>query len=375
MWAELTADTQIADQPRHVARSADRFHQWLAKTRAESAAAVRAFVAERCREHIDGVPDAYVLARVLSGYVGRGKLLRSAFVRAGWSTAADDSAAVVRAAASIELLHCFALMQDDVMDGSRLRRGEPSAHVRFAQWHRQEGLAGSADAFGEAAAVLAADLCLSWSDQMLRESGVGHDALRRGMRRYDGLRSELAVGQFRDLINDARRDPPLSAVRDVARTKSGNYTVRRPVELGAEMAGASPALLRALGSYGDAVGEAFQLRDDLLGVFGDPAATGKPVGDDLRARKATCLLVLARRDATTADRRELERLDRLERLQPSDVDRYLAIVERTGARDHVEDLIRERVTEGQAALKHADMPDDARRRLQRLAGLCVHRDQ
>ena len=371
MGAKSATNTQVADQ----SRAADRFHQWLAQTRAESSSAVRTFVAERCREHVDGAPDAYVLGRVLSEYVGRGKLLRSAFVRAGWSTAADDSAAVVRAAASVELLHCFALMQDDVMDGSRLRRGAPSAHVLFAQWHRQEGHTGSADAFGEAAAVLAADLCLVWSDQMLRESGVGADGVVRGMRRYDRLRSELAVGQFRDLVNDARRDPPLAAVLDVARAKSGNYTVRRPVELGAEMAGASPALLRALGRYGAAVGEAFQLRDDVLGVFGDPAATGKPVGEDLRARKATCLLVLTRQNASSADRRELDRLDRLEQVRPEDVDTYLAIVERTGARDRVEDLIRERVAEGQAAIEHADMPDDARLRLLHLAGLCVDRNQ
>jgi geranylgeranyl diphosphate synthase type I len=367
----MTTNGHVTDLP----ATADRFHQWLAGTRAESAAAVRAFVAERCREHIDGAPDADVLARVLSGYVGRGKLLRSAFVRAGWSAVAADSAEVVRAAASVELLHCFALMQDDVMDGSRLRRGEPSAHVRFAQWHRQEGLAGSPDAFGEAAAVLAADLCLVWSEQMLRESGVGRDGLARGMRRFDRLRSELAVGQFRDLINDARRDPPLAAVRDVARAKSGNYTVRRPLELGADMAGGSPALLRALGSYGEAVGEAFQLRDDLLGLFGDPADTGKPSGEDLRARKATCVVVLAREHAGRADRRELDRMDHLDRLEPADLDRYLTIVERSGARDHAESLIRERVAEGEMAIEHADMPDDARRRLLRLSRLCVDRIQ
>jgi geranylgeranyl diphosphate synthase, type I len=351
----------------------ESFPRWLTRVRDEVSASIRSFVADRCREHVDGVPDAGVLGRVLAGHAGRGKLLRSAFLLAGWLTTAEQTPAAVRAAAGFELLHCFALLQDDVMDASPLRRGAPAAQVTFAQWHREQGLGGSADRFGESAAILASDLCMVWSERMIRESGVRESTLAMAMARYDRLRGELAVGQFRDLVNQSRREPSLVDVRAVAMAKSGDYTVRGPVELGAELAGASTDVLASLGRYGSAVGEAFQYRDDLLGLFGSPEVTGKPVGEDLRARKATCVLVLARDHAGNAQRRELARLDALDDLRSADIASYLAIVEETGARARAERLIRERLSDGLAALPAGGVPAEARVRLTGLAELCAHR--
>jgi geranylgeranyl diphosphate synthase type I len=214
-----------------------------------------------------------------------------------------------------------------------------------------------------------------WAEQMLRESGIDPAVIASAMPRYDRMRSELAVGQFRDLVNDARRSPALADVRAVARAKSGDYTVRAPLVLGAELAGAGPVELAALGRYGDAVGEAFQLRDDLLGLFGASAVTGKPVGEDVVARKATTVLVLARERADAGTRRELARLDIRDRLSPSDVDRYLDLVERTGAREHAERLIEQRLTEGLAALAGARLDAESRARLAHLAQLCGNRNQ
>lgn len=348
--------------------------RWRHSVREEVEDEVRAFVAARCRDHLGSSPETQVLGQVLTGFVAGGKYVRSAFALAGWSCAAEPSAAAVRAAGSLELLHCFALLQDDVMDGSALRRGRPAAHTLFADWHRRQGLAGSAARFGESAAVVAGDLCLVWAEQMLRESGVAPGALLRSLPRYDRMRSDLAVGQFRDLVNDARRRPALAEVREVARAKSGDYTVRGPVELGAELAGASPALLAALGVYGSAVGEAFQLRDDLLGLFGTPEVTGKPAGEDLLARKATTVLVLARERAGTAARHELARLDGLDRLGPLDIDRYLEIVEATGAREATEALIERRLGTGLRALAGAGLPTQAQARLAHLAQLCCDRN-
>jgi geranylgeranyl diphosphate synthase type I len=347
---------------------------WRSRVRADVGEAVDDFVAARCADHLGRVPDTRVFRDVLAGFVAGGKYVRSAFALAGWSCVAEPTPAAVRAAASLELLHCFALLQDDVMDASPVRRGRPAAHVVFAEWHRREGLSGSAARFGESAAVLAGDLCLVWAEQMLRESGVDQQALARALPRYDRMRSDLAVGQFRDLVNDARRRPALNDVRAVARAKSGDYTVRAPLQLGAELAGASPALLGALGDYGSAVGEAFQLRDDLLGLFGTTELTGKPVGEDLLARKATTVLVLARDRAGVNARRALAALDILDRLSPSDVDTYLDVIEDTGAREVAERLIDQRLTEGVAALAHAHLPAGARARLTDLAHLCGNRN-
>ncbi len=263
-------------ETRTIVAPAEPFTAWHDRVRAATGAQVRSFVSARCTEFCADTEDAAVLGELLADYVGRGKLLRSTLAVAGWQTAADESAAAVRAAASLELVHCFALLQDDVMDGSTLRRGTPSAHVTFARWHRTNGLSGSADRFGESAAVLAGDLCLVWAGQLLRESGVDSAALARVWPRYDRMLSTLAVGQFRDLVNESRRSPSFRNVRDVARAKSGDYSVRAPLELGADLAGGSPELLAGLGRFGDAVGEAFQFRDDVLGAFGSPRATGKP---------------------------------------------------------------------------------------------------
>lgn len=345
---------------------------WLVRMRSDVARTLDEFVRARCHEHLDA-PETAVLGEVIGDFVAGGKYLRSAFHLAGWASTAPVGPVAVRAAASAELLHCFALMQDDVMDESARRRGAPAAHIRFTKWHEQQGLSGSSSRFGESAAILAADLCLVWAEQLLRESGADSTTLNRAMPRYDAMRSELAVGQFRDLVNESRHNPALTDVLAVARAKSGNYTVRRPLELGAEMAGAAPDVLTALGGYGDAIGEAFQLRDDVLGLVGNPDTTGKPVGDDIRARKATSVLVLARVGADHAVRRELTQLDALPEQSPQDIARYLRMVEETGAIRRAEILIEHRVRQGLAALSLVDMPPQAYAALTHLAHLCTDR--
>lgn len=179
----------------------------------------------RRRLRLTGVDDTI---DVLSDFVSDGKCLRSTFAYLGWLAGAAPDDAAPRAAASFDLLRVFALLQDDVMDDSPLRRGRPAAHVRFAQCHRENGLNGSAERFGASAAVLLGDLCLVWAGQMMRESGSGDRALARAWPRYDAMRPKLAVGQFADLVNDAGERPTMEDVLDVARRKSGNYTVRRP---------------------------------------------------------------------------------------------------------------------------------------------------
>ena len=236
------------------------------------------------------------------------------------------------------------------MDQSARRRGQPAAHVRLARWHRALGLDGPAERFGESAAILLADLCLVWAEQLFRDSGLPATALARGWPRYDLLRGELAVGQFADLVNDARGEPTFDEVLDVIRRKSGNYTVRRPLELGAALAGAGQPVLAMLGRYGELVGEAFQLRDDVLGVFGQPDVTGKPSGDDLLEHKATSLVVLASDMASPVQDAELSKLARREDLTEADLDRWRELIIDTGATIRIERMISDRVTAACAAL-------------------------
>lgn len=328
--------------------------RWRLDIRHRVTAIVADFVAERCAEHFSGAPGADFVTGLLGEYVTGGSYVRSAFAYSGWLAAgAGDSDAALRAAASTELLHAFALLQDDVMDQSPLRRGHPAAQVQLADWYRAQGGGGAADRFGDSAAVLLGDLCLVWSEQLLRGSGLSADALARGWPYYDRLRGELAVGQFTDLVFNARHRPALADVLRMSRRKSGNYTVRRPLELGAALAGGDETVLRVLGLYGGLVGEAFQMRDDVLGVYGRPAVTGKPSGDDLRERKATSLVVLAGELASAAQREQLDALCGQADLTEADIARWRGLIEETGAVIRIEQMIADRVAKAWACLAGA----------------------
>ena len=221
--------------------------------------------------------------------------------------------------------------------------------------------------------MLLGDLCLVWAGKMLRESGIGADALTRVWPRYDDMRIELAIGQFADLVNDAQAFPTLDDVLDVLRRKSGNYTVRRPLELGAAMSGCAPEVIEALGGYGAAIGEAFQLRDDLLGVFGSPTLTGKSVGTDLAAQKATSVVVAAHRLADTALRRQLSELMSTSQLSPADTERWRSLITLSGAVQWIEQLIDERLARALGCLDSVEIPEKTRAALEDMAVICTER--
>lgn len=349
-----------------------RFDIWRTNVRAAVLDSLDEFVADRCAVDLRGA-GVDIAADVLVGFVGGGKCLRSTFMFLGWLCGAEPSRAALRAAASLELLHAFALLQDDVMDGSPLRRGRASAHVQFADWHRVRELSGSADRFGESAAVLLGDLCLVWAEQMLRGSGLDQQALSRAWPRYDAMRAELAVGQFADLLNDVGGLPTLDEVLEVARRKSGNYTVRRPLEIGAAAAGCGDLLLTRLGAYGDAVGEAFQLRDDLLGIFGAPEVTGKPVGADLCERKATSVVVAAHHMAGPSLRGELTELMHTAHLDESDIDRWRSLITATGAVQRIEDMIDDRMRRASEWIDESRIDKTVRSALIDMASACTNR--
>ncbi|MEY8017319.1 polyprenyl synthetase family protein [Mycobacterium sp. HUMS_12744610] len=345
---------------------------WRAWLRRAVLTAVTDFVTDRCDEEL-GSAGVDVAGEILLEFLDGGKCLRSTFIYLGWLCGAPASDAALWAAGSLELLHAFALLQDDVMDDSASRRGRPAAHVQFADWHRGRGLSGSSRRFGESAAVLLGDLCLIWAEQMLRDSGLAPDQLQRAWPRYDAMRSELAVGQFADLANDVRDLPTMESVLAVARLKSGNYTVRRPLEIGAAMAGCGERVLGGLGDYGCAVGEAFQLRDDILGVFGSPAVTGKPSGGDLLERKATSVVVAAHQLADASTRRQFRELMDDDRLDAAAVDHWRTLILSTGAVQWIEQLIAERVAAARKALDRSGIGGEIRGALVDMAGVCTRR--
>ncbi|MGW5437121.1 polyprenyl synthetase family protein [Nocardia asteroides] len=349
-----------------------RIELWTARVRAAVRFDIEDFVRMRCAEELQANGFEFP-SRVLLEFLSGGKAVRPTFMYLGWLCGADESEVALRAAAGIELLHGFALLQDDVMDESGARRGRPAAHVRLARWHEAQGLSGSSARFGESAAVLLGDLCLVWAERMLRESGVDAAALDRVWPRYDAMRAELAVGQLADLVNDAAGMPTLERVLDIARRKSGNYTVRRPLELGAAMAGCGEPVIGVLGEYGALIGEAFQLRDDLLGIFGEPSVTGKPSNADLRERKATTVVALAEHLAGPAERARLHDLWRRDTFDDSAVQETRTLIVNSGAPQRAEQMIAERVESARLLLAGSVLDPTMTAALQQMALQCTRR--
>jgi geranylgeranyl diphosphate synthase, type I len=313
-------------------------------------------------------PDLGSLMATVTELLRGGKRLRSAFCYWGWRGAGGvDDNRIVRVAGALEMFHAAALLHDDVMDGSDTRRGRPSAHRQLAELHRAQGWDGSPDAFGVAGAILAGDLCLSWSDEMFTGAGLPDDQLARGRGVFDRMRTELMAGQYLDMFEQVQPSTTVARARHVIRYKSAQYTVEQPLLLGGSLGGAPPELLAGYSTFGLALGEAFQLRDDVLGVFGDPTETGKPAGDDLREGKRTAL-VAAVLDGGDAQARETVRrlLGRAE-LSEREVGELTAVIVDTGALDHVEGLIARRLTEALAALDEAPVAQAAADALRELA--------
>jgi geranylgeranyl diphosphate synthase type I len=351
-----------------------QFDVWRIGLRRKVLTHLTEFVTGRCAAELDesGVD---VAGDVLMRFVAGGKCLRSTFMYLGWLAGAQDSDEALLASAGLELLHAFALLQDDVMDAASSRRGRPAAHIQFSQWHRNRQLSGPAGRFGESAAILLGDLCLIWAEQMLRESGVDHRSLQQAWPRYDAMRTELALGQFADLASDIRDLPSMDTVLEVARRKSGNYTVRRPLEIGAAMSGCSDRTVSGLGRYGEAVGEAFQLRDDLLGVFGAETVTGKPSGQDLVERKATSVVIAAHDLADPPTRRQLTELMNTGDLDNNAIERWRTLVVTTGAVQRIEDMISSRVSSALNELDDLRIGEPVRAGLANMAAVCTERTE
>ncbi len=303
-----------------------------------------------------------------------GKRLRPAFCFWGWRGAGGaDLEGIVTAAACLELLHACALVHDDVMDGSDTRRGRPAMHRRFASLHRGNGWQGDPEVFGTSAAILIGDLCLIWADQLLNGCGLPADALRRAQPVYDEMRVELMAGQYLDLLEQAVGGGSIERALRVARYKSAKYTIERPLHLGAALAGAGPDVLAAYTAYGLPLGEAFQLRDDVLGVFGDPVETGKPAGDDLREGKRTALVAAALTSASRAQAAVIRRHLGDPHLDARGVAALRGVIEDTGALSSVEALIERLAGQALAALANAPITGDARVVLAELAGAATAR--
>ncbi len=300
-----------------------------------------------------------------------GKRLRPAFCTWGYVGAggAVDDRRVVDAGAAFELLHAFALFHDDVMDGSDSRRGQPTAHRSHADAHRDRGWAGEPRRFGEGVAILVGDLAFVYADLLM------HGAPAEAWEVWNELRIELNVGQYLDVIGSASSERRRAQAERICRYKSGKYTIERPLHLGAVLAAPHrrDELLPALSRFGLPLGDAFQMRDDVLGAFGAEQVTGKPVGDDLREGKPTPLMAMATERATPAQRAVLAKVGDVT-MSPDTVAEIQEAIVATGALDELEARIAALTDEAVASLDSAPIDGMAKNELRLLAQYVSWRD-
>ncbi len=314
-----------------------------------------------------GEPVAEAVAHLRAFVLGGGKRVRprygwAGFVSAGGLDTTEDPDAVLRAISALELIQACALVHDDIIDASDTRRGNPTVHRSVEAQHREQGMLGDATAFGINTAILLGDLALAWAEDMWRYSGVSLDALQRAAEPWVEMRTEVIGGQLLDISLEGRGSESVDLADRVNRFKTAAYTIERPLHLGAALAGADEATIDAFRGYGHDIGIAFQLRDDLLGVFGDPAITGKPAGDDLREGKRTVLYAIALEllDGDAAD----ELRDGVgTATDPAEIAHLADLISRSGAEDAVEERIDRLTASGLAHLDNAGISEEAVRAL------------
>src|SRR5215813_11761752 len=331
--------------------------------------ALRGFLDQQRAALLGAGEELLPCADAVADFLAGGKRLRPAFCYWGWrACGGPDGPPIMTAAAALELLHASALVHDDVMDGSDTRRGRPSLHRQFAMRHAEQRWRGSPESFGMGAAILMGDLLLAWTDGMYHASGLPAGALRRGQAVLDLMRTEMIAGQYLDLLGQAAGNETVDGALRVAEYKTARYTIERPLHLGAALAGFPEGPVpAALTAYGLPLGVAYQLRDDILGVFGDPAQTGKPAGDDVREGKRTVLLAIARSRAGAAQARVIDERIGDPHLDEAGAAEVRAVITETGALAACEAMIGEHVAKAVTALGQAPVTDQAKAALAELA--------
>jgi geranylgeranyl diphosphate synthase type I len=341
------------------------------------------YLAERRRYTELVHPSFTEAADALTAFVLRGgKRVRPTFAWWGWRGAGGDpdgplAGAVLAAVSALELIQASALVHDDLIDASDTRRGYPTVHVDFTGRHREQGWLGAPERYGMAAAVLVGDLSLIWADDMLHGAELPEQVRARVRPVWAAMRTDLVGGQLLDVRGQVSGDDTAATAMRVNRFKTAAYTVERPLQLGAALAGAPAELVEAYGRFGADIGVAFQLRDDLLGVFGDPEVTGKPAGDDLREGKRTLLMALAM--SAARERRDPAALTVLSaalgnpELDDAGVCQVREVLRELGTSDVVEERIEQLTESALAALAAVEVAEPAATRLPELAHAATRR--
>jgi geranylgeranyl diphosphate synthase type I len=346
----------------------------LSELRASINSVLDDFTKARSRALTDIGSELQPVASAMSEFItDGGKRFRPIFAYLGYlGTGAAPRHEIVRACTALELVHVCALIHDDVMDGSDTRRNKPAIHKLFQSLHDDQSYEGNSERFGLASAILLGDLALVWADRLLVESGISREEFISAQEVFSDMRDELMAGQYLDVLEGALATTSVERSLKVARFKSGKYSIERPLHFGAALAGKTD-FNDVYSRFGLPLGEAFQLRDDLLGVFGDPKITGKPAGDDIREGKRTVLIAITMENADQSQRNTMTSALGNSQLSEDDVAQVQEIIVKTGARDDVEKLITDLTQESISALQQSPIDEKIRSVLEEMSVIATQR--
>lgn len=355
-------------------------NQRILQIQADINSALESFLSKQASRLIEIDDHLEPVAHSLSEFVrDGGKRFRPIFSYIGYLGAAGvPSDAALNASSALELVHACALIHDDLMDGSDSRRGRPSLHRLFEVLHRENNYLGTPEDFGAAAAILIGDLALSWSDQMVHmtnsDSSISLD-FDSALPLFYEMRSELMAGQYLDVLEGVIAKSNIDRSRKIARFKSGKYSIERPLQFGGALASASSEILRTYSDYGLPLGEAFQLRDDILGVFGKPEITGKPSGDDIREGKRTLLIALTLEGCDSDQMELIENSLGKSDLSEAEVSKIQKIIIDTGGLNRCEEMIERLYHEAMSALEKSEINNESKDLLKLMATAATKREK
>ena len=328
--------------------------QELSQLRSQIDGVLADFTKARSNALVDIGSELQPVAAAMTEFItDGGKRFRPIFAYLGYlGTGATPRPEILKACTALELVHVCALIHDDVMDGSDTRRNKPAIHRLFQSLHTDSSYQGNSERFGLASAILLGDLALVWADRLLVESGITREEFINAQEVFSDMRDELMAGQYLDVLEGALATTSVERSLKVARFKSGKYSIERPLHFGAALAG-RPEFNETYSNFGLPLGEAFQLRDDVLGVFGDPKVTGKPAGDDIREGKRTVLIAVTMENSSSTERNIVTSALGNPSLSDSQVEEIQGIIKGTGALSEVEKLITELTDQAISALQQS----------------------
>ncbi len=338
---------------------------------------LRLYFNEKLKEAAEIDPESVVLVEELRRFIGNGgKRIRPAFAYAGYVASGGRSLdAILFASASLEFVQAFALIHDDLIDDSPLRRGKPSVHKVFEDFHKNRAFSSDAQHFGLSSAILSGDLALSFADELLSTSPFPSERIKRAKFYFDTLKKQVVFGQHLDLIASVKKKVVEKDILTILEYKTAKYTVERPLQIGAALAGADEDVMKIFSEYGIRLGQAFQIQDDILGTFGNKETIGKPNDSDIKEGKKTLLVVKALEWAKGEEKRRLEKVLGNKKVTDREIEEARNTIKDTGALEYSQKLATSLILQAKEVIAKARLNDEGKNYLLQAADYLLTRQK